>query len=100
MHLHRSGSHSVPSDAQRRQGNCRISLPCPAAIDQGFSMMDLHRRRALARLAAVTGAAALPAWAQQAAPKYPVAFVYVSPVSDAGWTFQHDSARREMERAL
>jgi basic membrane protein A len=63
-------------------------------------MMDLHRRRALARLAAVTGAAALPSWAQQAVPKYPVAFVYVSPVSDAGWTFQHDSARREMERAL
>jgi basic membrane protein A and related proteins len=29
-----------------------------------------------------------------------VAFVYVSPVSDAGWTFQHDSGRKQMEKAL
>ena len=29
-----------------------------------------------------------------------VAFVYVSPVGDAGWTFQHDQGRKEMEKAL
>jgi len=29
-----------------------------------------------------------------------VAFVYVSPVGDAGWTYQHDLGRREMEKAL
>jgi basic membrane protein A len=29
-----------------------------------------------------------------------VGFVYVSPISDAGWTFQHDSGRKEMENAL
>jgi simple sugar transport system substrate-binding protein len=29
-----------------------------------------------------------------------VAFVYVTPVGQAGWTFQHDLGRREMERAL
>ena len=29
-----------------------------------------------------------------------VGFVYVGPVGDAGWTFQHDLARRELERAL
>jgi basic membrane protein A len=29
-----------------------------------------------------------------------VGFVYVSPVGQAGWTFQHDEGRREMERAL
>jgi simple sugar transport system substrate-binding protein len=29
-----------------------------------------------------------------------VGFVYVSPVGQAGWTFQHDQGRREMERAL
>jgi len=29
-----------------------------------------------------------------------IGFVYVSPVGDAGWTYQHDLARREMERAL
>ncbi len=29
-----------------------------------------------------------------------IAFVYVSPVGDAGWTFQHDQGRKEMEKAL
>jgi len=29
-----------------------------------------------------------------------VGFVYVSPVGQAGWTFQHDEARRALERAL
>ncbi len=33
-------------------------------------------------------------------PPFKVGFVYVSPISDAGWTFQHDSARKEMEKAL
>lgn len=29
-----------------------------------------------------------------------VAFVYVEPVGDTGWSYQHDLARREMERVL
>jgi len=29
-----------------------------------------------------------------------VAFVYVSPIGDAGWTYQHDLGRRAMEAAL
>jgi basic membrane protein A and related proteins len=29
-----------------------------------------------------------------------VAFVYVDPVSDTGWSFQHDKARKEMEHVL
>jgi basic membrane protein A len=29
-----------------------------------------------------------------------VGFVYVSPIGDAGWTFQHDLGRKEMEAAL
>jgi basic membrane protein A len=29
-----------------------------------------------------------------------VAFVYVTPVGQAGWTFQHDIGRKDMERAL
>jgi simple sugar transport system substrate-binding protein len=37
-----------------------------------------------------------------AAPKAPVqaAFVYVSPITDAGWTRQHDDARKAVEAAL
>ena len=29
-----------------------------------------------------------------------IGFVYVSPIGEAGWTFQHDTGRKEMERAL
>ena len=32
--------------------------------------------------------------------KLKVAFVYVGPVGDAGWTFAHDKARKEMEKQL
>ncbi len=60
------------------------------------------RRRALVALAAFATAAALPSLSQaQGSPApYKVAFVYVSPVGDAGWTYQHDTARKEMEKAL
>lgn len=53
---------------------------------------------AMASLLAVA-AGWLPAAAAADAP-FKVGFVYVSPISDAGWTFQHDSARREMKKAL
>jgi basic membrane protein A len=34
------------------------------------------------------------------APPLKVGFVYVSPVGQAGWTYQHDLGRREMAQAL
>jgi len=71
-------------------------------------MHDPQRRAALVAavaIAAAAFAATLPATAQQPAPAsattpYKVGFVYVSPIGDAGWTFQHDSGRKEMEKAL
>jgi len=45
--------------------------------------------------AAAAGSASAPA----AAP-LKVAFVYVSPIGDAGWTYQHDQGRLAMERSL
>jgi simple sugar transport system substrate-binding protein len=41
---------------------------------------------------------ALPAGAADAPIK--VAFIYVDPVGDTGWSYQHDVARRELERVL
>ncbi|QNN56222.1 BMP family ABC transporter substrate-binding protein [Diaphorobacter ruginosibacter] len=43
-----------------------------------------------------------PAHAESAARQKPVkaAFVYVSPVADAGWTHQHEAGRKEMMAAL
>ena len=42
------------------------------------------------------GAASAPA----SAPPLKVAFVYVSPVGDAGWTSQHNAGRLELEKTL
>lgn len=54
------------------------------------------RRRLL--LGALGGAAwAVPAAAQQ---PLQVAFIYVSPVGDAGWSFAHDLARQAIERSF
>ena len=58
--------------------------------------------RALVR--STLGAVALLATAALAAapPQAPakVGFVYVGPVGDAGWTFQHDLGRKQLEAAL
>ena len=47
---------------------------------------------------------ALPAVAMSrraaAADPYKVAFLYVSPIGDAGWTFQHEMGRRAVDAAL
>jgi simple sugar transport system substrate-binding protein len=47
---------------------------------------------------ALLAAAALAAAPPQAPAK--VGFVYVGPVGDAGWTFQHDLGRKQLEAAL
>jgi len=52
-------------------------------------------RAVLAALLAMTGASAV-----QGAEPLKVGFIYVSPIGDAGWTFQHDSGRRQMAAAM
>lgn len=66
-------------------------------------MHAIYRRSTLLALAALTAAAVtLPAAAQQGAASapYKVGYIYVSPIGDAGWTFQHDTGRKQMEKAL
>jgi len=73
-------------------------------------LKNLSRRGACALLAAIAACPA-SAVAQTRGPnaastplgvKAPlvVGFVYVTPVGEAGWTYQHELGRREMERAL
>jgi len=54
--------------------------------------------------AALCGVVLMPAVAMAAAAPAAtplnVGFVYISPIGDAGWTTQHDQARKEMEKAL
>ena len=64
-------------------------------------LQNLARGRVAAMLAAVAALILPPSVATaQTAPPLEVAFVYVSPIGDAGWTYQHDLGRRAMEQAL
>ncbi len=54
----------------------------------------------LARAAALAAAMLSPFHTPAQTPPLKVGFVYVSPVGEAGWSYQHDLGRREMERAL
>ncbi len=57
--------------------------------------------RYLSGLAAAAAAILGPAiGAPLAAEELKVGFVYVSPIGDAGWTYQHDLGRLELEKAL
>jgi simple sugar transport system substrate-binding protein len=49
--------------------------------------------------AVLAGALALLGNAMAADPAL-ICFVYVSPIGDAGWTYQHDQGRKDMEKAL
>lgn len=53
---------------------------------------------------ALAAIAVLPVLASPSAhaadPSLNVGFVYVSPIGEAGWTYQHDMGRKEMEKAL
>lgn len=55
------------------------------------------RRTLFGLLAAMALGAGTTAIAQQ---PLKVGFIYVSPIGDAGWTYQHDQGRQEMEKAL
>ena len=66
-------------------------------------MHSPQRRKALAATLALAGGTltfSLPGRGQAPAGGYKVGYVYVSPIGDAGWTFQHDTGRKEMEKAL
>ncbi|TVT52173.1 MAG: BMP family ABC transporter substrate-binding protein [Azoarcus sp. PHD] len=58
-----------------------------------------QRRQFMLSAAALAVAATLPFGALAEEPTK-IGFVYVSPIGDAGWTFQHDEGRKEMEKAL
>ena len=56
----------------------------------------MNRRQLIASVAAMTTISlALPVWAQEDPLK--VGFIYVGPVSDGGWTYQHDQGRLAVE---
>src|SRR3977135_3839216 len=59
---------------------------------------DMRLRRQLFNALAVFAVMVLLATGARAAET--VCFVYVSPIGDAGWSYQHDQGRKQMEKAL
>jgi len=57
-------------------------------------------RKSLITLAVAAVALAAAGAAAPAAEKLKIGFVYVGPVSDFGWSYQHDVARKALEKAL
>ncbi len=60
----------------------------------------LRRHWMTLTISLVGAALLLAAGALQAAEPLKVGFVYVSPIGDAGWTYQHDQGRKALEKAL
>ena len=58
------------------------------------------RKMTWTTMLAAGAALLLAVGAAQAGEALKVGFVYVSPIGDAGWTFQHDLGRKQMEKAL
>ena len=64
---------------------------------KNLARVRLSRRIAMTLLAA---GAAFAANAQTASEPLRIGFVYVTPIGDAGWTFQHEQGRLAMQQAL
>ncbi len=60
----------------------------------------LKRRSLLLSAAASAGAGLARGRAARAADPYKVGFVYLGPIGDLGWTYQHDQARLALQQAL
>ena len=63
------------------------------------NLTRIGRSWPIAGLIAAT-AAALPSTPLAQAPPLKVGFVYVTPIGEAGWTYQHEQGRLEMQKAL
>ncbi len=61
--------------------------------------MTMKRRTVLAGLAGTTAAAALGVPTFAGKDKVKAGFIYVGPVGDGGWSFQHDQGRKAVEAA-
>ncbi len=68
---------------------------------KNLARVRLPRRIAMTWLAAALALAATTSGAQTTPPEpLKIGFVYVTPIGDAGWTFQHEQGRLAMQRAL
>jgi basic membrane protein A len=93
-----SFASQVESGIRQLTQTARIRKPSVARNDEEMKMSQWPKWAVSVALLAIAGAWLSPVVAADAPLK--VGFIYVGPIGDAGWTFQHDSGRREMEKAL
>ena len=68
---------------------------------QNLARAAVSRRIAIGFIAAtLTATAALAQTQNPQKPPLKVGFVYVSPIGEAGWTYQHEQGRLELQKAL
>jgi basic membrane protein A len=60
----------------------------------------MNQRRSRRAIIAAAASMCVALMSRAADEPVKVAFIYVDPVGDTGWSFQHDAARRELERVL
>jgi basic membrane protein A len=85
------------------QSTCRRSLSTvarPFALLAGMCLVSGCDKKPTAEVAPKASAAPAPAAAKKEDAPLKVAFAYVGPVGDAGWTFAHDKGRKEAEAAF
>jgi simple sugar transport system substrate-binding protein len=68
-----------------------------ACVAASAALVGCGKKEEAAPAAPAESTAAAPAAAASAPGALKVAFAYVGPVGDAGWTFAHDRARREVQ---
>src|SRR5207245_6871352 len=71
--------------------------PTPAKDEEDGTRRTSLRLTGAIVVLVLVGTLAGPGTAQG---KHKVAFIYVGPVGDAGWTYQHDQARQYLEQTL
>src|SRR4051812_29558108 len=87
--------------SDRFLGHESCMMPASSATPAGSRMTSRFRTKLGAAVAGALlclGASFAAFSAAQAAEPLKVAFVYVEPVGDSGWSYQHDIARRALEK--
>ncbi|HKW83524.1 MAG TPA: BMP family ABC transporter substrate-binding protein, partial [Burkholderiaceae bacterium] len=77
-----------------------IKLAGWSSLAAAAALVGCGKKEEAPTAAAPAASAAAPVAAASAPAKLKVAFAYVGPVGDGGWTFAHDNARKALEKEL
>jgi basic membrane protein A len=96
----RASLQSRPPVKDQAKDQARVPPVAPLFHPVAMSRKTMLKNLIGALVSIVTCALAMHPPAHADEPPLKVAFVYVSPVGQAGWTFQHDQARQALEKSL